>query len=97
MKTINSWLDEYGASHKNATNKTIHWICVAIIYFSVIGLLAEIPVPKNFAGESNYLNFWNAWPDFQHYLLLSSIKTSQHRNSGLSCGYCRRTCIDART
>jgi len=57
MKDINSWLDEYGVSHKNPINKAIHWICVPIIYFSVIGLLAEIPVPSYFASESIYCNF----------------------------------------
>ena len=43
MKSINTWLSEYGESHKNATNKTIHWVCVPLIFFSVIGLLAAIP------------------------------------------------------
>ena len=57
MKDINTWLDEYGVSHKNHINKAIHWICVPIIYFSVIGLLAEIPVPEYFASDSIYCNF----------------------------------------
>lgn len=45
MKSIDSWFDEYGASHQNRTNKLIHWICVPLIFFSIIALLASIPVP----------------------------------------------------
>lgn len=41
MKTISEWLNEYGESHQNATNKSIHWVCVPAILFSVIGLLAH--------------------------------------------------------
>lgn len=43
MKDLQSWLDEYGESHQNATNKMVHWVCVPTIFFSLIGLLASIP------------------------------------------------------
>ena len=45
MKTIQQWLSEYGESHKNETNKTIHWICVPCIFFSLVGLLYSIKLP----------------------------------------------------
>ena len=45
MKSIQQWLDEYGVSHQNVTNKTIHWICVPLIFFSVIGLLYSVQFP----------------------------------------------------
>lgn len=45
MKTINTWLDEYGESHKNPVNKMVHWICVPTIFFSIVGLIWEIPFP----------------------------------------------------
>lgn len=45
MRTINQWLDEYGESHKNETNKTIHWICVPTIFFTIVGLLYCIKLP----------------------------------------------------
>ena len=45
MKTIQQWLSEYGESHKNETNKTIHWICVPSIFFSLVGLLYSIKLP----------------------------------------------------
>lgn len=43
MKSIDHWLEEYGESHQNPTNKTIHWICVPLIVFSLAGLLWSIP------------------------------------------------------
>lgn len=43
MRKIDQLLAEYGESHKNETNKAIHWICVPLIFFSVIGLIAAIP------------------------------------------------------
>jgi uncharacterized membrane protein YGL010W len=43
MRKIDQLLSEYGESHQNVTNKTIHWICVPLIFFSMVGLVASIP------------------------------------------------------
>ncbi|MGC4023144.1 MAG: DUF962 domain-containing protein [Cyclobacteriaceae bacterium] len=43
MRKIDQLLSEYGESHQNGTNKAIHWICVPLIFFSVVGLIASIP------------------------------------------------------
>lgn len=43
MKSIHQWFEEYGESHRNKTNKSIHFICVPLIYLSIIGLLSAIP------------------------------------------------------
>ena len=43
QRSIHAWLEEYGESHRNPVNKAIHWICVPVIYFCVIGALASIP------------------------------------------------------
>lgn len=45
MRTITDWLNEYGESHKNETNKLIHWICVPAIVFSILGLLYSVKLP----------------------------------------------------
>lgn len=45
MKTIQQWLAEYGESHQNETNKTIHWICVPAIFFSIVGFFYSIKLP----------------------------------------------------
>lgn len=43
-KSIHQWLDEYGESHQNKTNKIIHWICVPAIFFSIICFLSLVPI-----------------------------------------------------
>jgi uncharacterized membrane protein YGL010W len=42
MKSINQWLDEYTLSHLNPVNKTIHWLCIPPIVFSVFGMLRAL-------------------------------------------------------
>ncbi len=39
MKTIQQWFDEYAVSHQNPTNKSIHYICVPLIFFSIVCIL----------------------------------------------------------
>jgi uncharacterized membrane protein YGL010W len=60
MRKIDSLLAEYGESHQNATNKAIHWICVPLIFFSIVGLMASIPsdVVERVLGEGNPYANW---------------------------------------
>lgn len=44
MRKIDTLLHEYGVSHQNSTNKLIHWFCVPLIFFSIVGLFFSIPV-----------------------------------------------------
>ncbi len=46
MKTMKTWLEEYGASHQHPVNKMVHWICVPVIFFTVVALLWTLPVPQ---------------------------------------------------
>ena len=43
MKTIHAWLDEYSESHQHPVNKIIHWVCVPLIAFSLLGILWSLP------------------------------------------------------
>ncbi len=43
MRTVDVLIEEYGDSHRNPTNKTIHWLCVPAIFFSTVGLFWSIP------------------------------------------------------
>jgi uncharacterized membrane protein YGL010W len=45
MRTIQQWLDEYDESHRNHTNKALHWICVPLIVLSLLGLLYPFSLP----------------------------------------------------
>jgi len=47
MKSIEQWIEEYGESHQNSTNKAIHWICVPSIMLSLLALISIIPFPMN--------------------------------------------------
>lgn len=43
MRKIDQLLNEYGQSHQNPINKAIHWVCVPIIFWSIVALLYSIP------------------------------------------------------
>jgi uncharacterized membrane protein YGL010W len=46
MRTVDQWLNEYGDSHRNPTNKWLHWVCVPVILWCVLGLLWITPFPS---------------------------------------------------
>jgi uncharacterized membrane protein YGL010W len=51
MRSAAEWLDDYGVSHRNPTNKRLHWICVPVIVWCVIGLLWCLPFPTAVRSE----------------------------------------------
>ena len=55
-RRIFALLNEYGESHRNGTNKLIHWIAVPAIFWTIVALLRAAPVPDVFAGIP-YLNW----------------------------------------
>ncbi len=55
-KSADQWFQEYGESHQNPTNKTIHWICVPAITACVIAFLWDVPRPE-FMQPYPYLNW----------------------------------------
>ena len=57
MRTIDDWLDEYGASHTNRVNKRLHWICVPIIVWCVLGVAWLLPVPEYLRRLTPFLNW----------------------------------------
>lgn len=50
MKSIDQWLSEYGESHQNPTNKMVHFVCVPVIFFTIVGLLYCIKLPFSLAA-----------------------------------------------
>jgi uncharacterized membrane protein YGL010W len=62
MRKIDQLFEEYGDSHQNATNKAIHWICVPLIFFSIVGLVASIPshAVQAVLGDGNPYANWAA-------------------------------------
>ena len=60
MRSVDDWLQEYGESHRNPTNKLLHAICVPLIVLAVLGLLWAIPVPAPVARITPLLNWATA-------------------------------------
>jgi uncharacterized membrane protein YGL010W len=55
-RRIDLLLAEYGESHQNPTNKTIHWVAVPVIAWSVIAILWVLPTPGFFPANA-YVNW----------------------------------------
>lgn len=51
MVKVDELLTEYGESHQHPINKLIHWICVPLIVWSLLGVLWSLPavLPVNWA------------------------------------------------
>ena len=61
MSTIQHWFDEYSESHQNKTNKLIHWICIPLIFWSIISLLSLIPHDFMDGFKNDFLNDLMSW------------------------------------
>jgi uncharacterized membrane protein YGL010W len=58
-RPVDIYFDKYAESHQNKTNKLIHWICVPLIVFSLLGLVWAIPFPYiKFLGKYNIFLNW---------------------------------------
>jgi uncharacterized membrane protein YGL010W len=76
-RQIDVYFDKYGESHQNHKNEIIHWICVPLIVFSLLGLVWQIPFPHlNFLGKYNgYINWASFVMAFSiyYYFTLSPV------------------------
>ena len=58
-RPVDVFFDKYQESHNNQTNEIIHWICVPLIVFSLLGLVWQIPFPHlDFLGKYNGFFNW---------------------------------------
>lgn len=58
MRSLQSWFDEYGVSHRHPTNKAIHWVCVPAIMLSILGILFYLPRPELMQALGPRLGNW---------------------------------------
>ncbi len=76
-RQVDIYFDKYAESHQNHTNETIHWICVPLIVFSLLGLVWCIPFPHiGFLGKYNgFLNWASFLIAFSvyYYFTLSPV------------------------
>ena len=57
MRSLEEWLGEYADSHRNPTNKTLHYLCVPPIQLALMGLLLAVPVPAFVGGWTPLVNW----------------------------------------
>ena len=57
MRTAEQWLTEYGVSHRNPTNKSLHWICVPVIVWCALGLAWTAPFPQGVRSSLWFANW----------------------------------------
>ena len=77
-RDIHKWISDYGVSHKNPTNKKIHWLCVPIIMFTLLGLLSMVKFYSINHISSYLLIPYLIWLIFAIYLNLYIIFKNKH-------------------
>ena len=55
MRGTAHWFDEYAVSHRHPVNKALHWICIPLIVWSLLGLLWSLPAPGR--AQLEYANW----------------------------------------
>jgi len=73
-RPVDVYFDKYQESHNNHTNEIIHWICVPLIIFSLLGLVWSIPFPHlgflgRYNGFVNWASFLIAFSIYYYYRL----------------------------
>ena len=92
-KNINQWLNEYGESHQDPTNKKIHWICVPLITFTLLGLLSLINFSFNFNNGTYNINIASLLIIFAvifYYRLSKTISLGMLFITGISMYYIQK-------
>ncbi|MCA9433976.1 MAG: DUF962 domain-containing protein [Candidatus Omnitrophica bacterium] len=72
MRRVDRLLEEYGESHRNRTNKVIHWIFVPLIFLSIALLIWSIPFPFGDHWWFNWISLAIALVT-SYYLFLSPM------------------------
>ena len=75
MRKIDLLFARYGESHRNPTNKTIHWICVPLITWSLLAALWAWTPWAAYAMIAFAVAFyaWLSWPIAVGMLVVSAL------------------------
>jgi uncharacterized membrane protein YGL010W len=76
-RAVDIYFAKYAESHQNSTNEMIHFVCIPLIVFSLLGLVWSIPFPYlkflgTYNGTFNWASFLIAFSVY-YYLKLSPI------------------------
>lgn len=77
IRPVDVYFAKYAESHRNGTNEAIHFICIPLIVFSLLGLVWSIPFPHfgflgSYNGMFNWASFLIAF-SLYFYLRLSPV------------------------
>ena len=73
-RDVHQWISSYGESHQNSTNKKIHWVCVPLIMFSLLGLISLVKFQiSNFEINLAYILIVLAWIFYLRLSIIISI------------------------
>ena len=74
MRTIDTLLAQYRASHLNPTNEAIHFVCVPVIVFSLLGLAwAMHPVVALAVSAAAMWYYFRLSPPFAYGMLAMAV------------------------
>jgi len=73
-REVDILFDQYAAHHQNPSNELIHWVCVPLIVFSLLGLAWSVPFPYlgflgRYNGFLNWASFVIAFSGYYYYRL----------------------------
>lgn len=60
MRKIDRLFAEYAESHRNPNNKLIHWICVPLIFWTILGFISYVPSPNIYLKYFGFLSIASA-------------------------------------
>jgi uncharacterized membrane protein YGL010W len=74
MRTIDTLLAQYSESHRNPTNELIHFICVPVIVFSLLGLVWSVhPIAALAVSAAALWYYFNLSPPFAYGMLAMTV------------------------
>jgi uncharacterized membrane protein YGL010W len=72
-RTIDTLLEQYSESHRNPTNELIHFVCVPVIVFTLLGILWSIhPIVAVAASVAALVYYFKLSRSFAFGMLLMS-------------------------
>ena len=57
MPGADTWLADYGESHRDIRSPVVYWISVPLLVLATVGLLWSLPIPEEFRRISPVLNW----------------------------------------
>lgn len=56
-KTAEQWFADYGEIQPHSAKQLIHWLCVPLLSFSVLGLTWSVPMPEELMDAAPWFNW----------------------------------------